>query len=234
MANAHSASSDEMATVFQSETLDRDPRYHAALDAYVKDSTRLTAVRTQFTDKYPGLPGLTNQVAGDVAALQRARSEALRNAVTVSPAYVADLVEKRKLEAASAGDAARVAALEEQIGAQGRQLQAFNRAAGVLQSLRDDRVALEATIQTLAQRLGSARADAAGAASLGSAVIVDRAQRAEPRFLQPLLEAALLFLGITLGALSLPFVLDGIDPKLRSRRRIEELYGRPVVGTVTR
>ncbi len=232
MGEAQSARTDDVNMIAQNETLKNDPRFVSARDLYVKNAGALDAMRAQYTDKYPGIAELEKQVEIDRASMEGVRRQVLARGVTGSPSYAAMLLDQRKAAAAQAGDNARVSALDSQIASANGALGQYVGAWTSLLSLHDQHDAAVAAISALAQRLGADEANAAEANSLGSLVVVDRAVRAEPKLTQTVAVVALIGLAIVFGALASALAIDLLDPRLRTRRRIERLYKKPVIGSV--
>ncbi len=231
---AQDARSPDVKAIAETETLKNDARFTAARDLYVKNANALDSMRAQYTDKYPGVAELSKQVDIDRESMDTVRREVLARGVSGSPSYAAMLLDQRKATGATDGDKARVSALDAQIAKASSQLGNYVGDWTSLQSLRDQHDAAESAVQTLAQRLGGDEANAAEANSLGSLVVVDRAVRAQPQLTRTIGVIAALALAVLCGAIAAGLAADLLDPHLRTRRRIERLYGHPVVGSVSR
>ena len=214
------------------EIVQNDPLFQTLRGQLGKDQAQLDAVKAGYTDRYPGLPGLQDQVSREGASLARTESRATAEPGR-SATYVATLLDKNKADAAYASDRAQLAALDAQIAAMSGHL-GTSRGAGLsLAALRRDRDAATQADAALSDRRAIALADRSQAASIASIVVLDRAVGASPPLLSrpPVLAAALGLAALWL-ALTLAFLLDGSDHRLRTRTTIEDLYGGPVLTYV--
>jgi capsular polysaccharide biosynthesis protein len=76
-------------------------------------------------------------------------------------------------------------------------------------------------------------ADRDQADTVGSVVVVDRATFAAPSLLgRPGVLAAAFTIAFLWLAVTLAFMLDGADKRLRNKTTIEDLYGKPVFNSV--
>jgi uncharacterized protein involved in exopolysaccharide biosynthesis len=99
--------------------------------------------------------------------------------------------------------------------------------------LRRARAADEDVFTDLSQRLARASADRAQAAAVGSVVVIDRATGASLATLgNPLVLGVAFFVIFAWLAITLAFVVDGSDGRLRTPESIERLYGKPVFMSV--
>ena len=101
-------------------------------------------------------------------------------------------------------------------------------------ALRRDRDAASASYQILAEQRTLTLSEQAQTAALGSITVgTDPRSVAEPSVGKgALLIPVAAMLAFTVLALTLPFGLELIDQRLRRRETIEQLYGRPLIGTV--
>jgi uncharacterized protein involved in exopolysaccharide biosynthesis len=99
--------------------------------------------------------------------------------------------------------------------------------------LRRARAADEDVFTDLSQRLARANADRAQAAAVGSVVVIDRASSASLALLgRPLVLGAAFFVIFAWLAITLAFIVDSSDDRLRTPEAIERLYGKPVFRPV--
>jgi uncharacterized protein involved in exopolysaccharide biosynthesis len=194
------------------QVLDANPEYRAIRDAAATDSAKLSLEKSQYTQNYPGLRGLTDQVARENDSLTKAKQRLLASEI--------------------ADDRTQLDVLDREVVAEQARLAGLSRPGVTADVLRAERDAAEATYQTLSTSLGQALATEAEAASLGSLVVIDRAVRVTPR-LGSVTERAVLGLIIVLGfAILSAFILDAVDLRLDTIKRVEKVYGRPVLASL--
>lgn len=194
------------------QVLEANPEYRTIRDAAATDSAKLSLEKSEYTQNYPGLRGLADQVARENDSLTKAK--------------------QRLLDSQAADDRLQVGVLDRQIGAEQARLVGLSRPGVTADVLRAERDAAEATYQTLSAGLGQAFATEAEAASLGSLVVIDRAVPVTPRF-GGVTERAVLGLFIVLGfAILCAFIIDAADLRLDTINRIEKMYGRPVLASL--
>ena len=214
------------------EIIKDDPVFQNLRAQYGKDLARLNNERAGYTDKFPGLLGLSNEVKREGTSLAETQTRATVNPAK-SAAYVSALLDQNKAQASVVNDSAQLAAVEGQIDAMQSHLDASRTATISLASLRRDRDAGNQAYAHLADRLAVAEGDRAQAASINTVVLLDAATSATPTLLSrpPVLATGLgaIFLWF---AITLAFVVDGADSRLRTRTTIEELYGSPVFTSV--
>jgi uncharacterized protein involved in exopolysaccharide biosynthesis len=214
------------------EIVQNDPIFQSLRTQYGKDLAQLNAQKAGYTESFPGLAGLQDQVTRENASLQAAIGKA--TAVPgKSNAYVSAELDSNKAQATYAADQAQLATVESEIAAMQQHLTASGSANVSISALRRDRDAITQAYQQLQLRLAKAIADRSQAASIGSIVVIDPASSvtlpllARPTVLAIGLGVAFLWLAITLALL-----VDSTDPRLRTARAIEELYGTPVFTPV--
>ncbi len=189
--------------------LEADPEYRNIRDAAATDTAKLSLEKSRYTQNYPGLRGLLDQVARENDSLRSAKQHLLAGEVT--------------------DDRAQLAVLDQQIAAAHGRLVDLSRPGATADVLRAERDAAEATYQALSTSLGQALSNEAEAASLGSVVVIDRAVPAIGRF-SGVKERAVLGLVIVLGiAILSAFILDAVDLRFDTRKQVEKIYGRPVL-----
>jgi capsular polysaccharide biosynthesis protein len=200
-------------SIIRQQVLEANPEYRNIRDAAAMDAAKLSLEKSRYTESYPGLRGLLDQVARENNALRSAKQRLLVSEVT--------------------DDRAQLGVLDQQIAAEHARLVDLSQPGGVTPDvLRAERDAAEATYQTLSTSLGQALANEAEAASLGSVVVIDRAVPATTWF-EGATERAALGLVIVLGfAISYAFILDAVDLRLNTSEQVEKLYGRPVLASL--
>jgi uncharacterized protein involved in exopolysaccharide biosynthesis len=214
------------------EIVQNDPVFQSLRTQYGKDLALLNNQRAGYTDAFPGLTGFKNQVARESDSLAGEQARATANPAK-SAAYVSAQLDQNKSQAAVLNDRAQLAAVQGQIAAMHAHLDSSHAENLSLASLRRDREAGNQAYAHLADRLAVAQADRAQAASINSIVLLDAATSAEPALLSrpPLIAVALgaMFLWL---AITLAFVADAADSRLRTRTTIEDLYGTRVFTSV--
>jgi capsular polysaccharide biosynthesis protein len=112
-------------------------------------------------------------------------------------------------------------------------LNASRSAALSVAALRREKEAGDQAYARLSDRLATAMADRSQAASIAPAIVIDRASFARPSLLsQPRVLGTALAIAFLWLALTLAFLVDASDKRLRTRTTIEELYGSPVLTEV--
>jgi uncharacterized protein involved in exopolysaccharide biosynthesis len=196
--------------IVQQQVLEANPAYRIIRDAAATDAAQLSLERARYNSKYPGLPGLLDQIARENDSLRQAERGLLAGEVAV--------------------DRAKLHVLNRQIAAERARLVGLSRPAVTADVLRAERDAAEATYQTLSTSLGDAYANEAVAASLGSVVVIDRAVSVTS-FLGSVAERAFLGLFLILGfSIASAFILDAVD--LDTIKRVEKIYGTRVLASL--
>ncbi len=224
----------EIAPVIHQEKATSDPYYQKLRAQESADAAQLALVRAQFKGSYPGLAGLQAQVESDRQELAQAERTAVSSTTSISPSYVAALSAKGQVEAKVAADQAHLNAIDQQISDTEDHLQAVPGMGVKLADLRRQRDLLVTEYQALATRFTDTLATTAQEADVGSVAVVDRAQTAA----QTLDKRSVLgiigsVVGFTIIALGLAFLLEILDSRVRTIAGVENLYGRPVLGTVS-
>jgi|SRR5579872_546508 len=213
----------------------RDPAYQALRAQQGKDAAQLQIDRSQYTDKYPGFPGLQEKVKLENDALNEAQKAASAQPPVNSATYMSLIRQKGQTDAVLAADRAQLTAIDQEIAQEQDHLAQIPGVGVKIAQLRRDRDAADAAYQAMAMRLTTTLADQAEAAALGSVVVIDPARRAESVVAK---HAAVLIAGAVLGFLvlgiTLAFLLEITDTRLRTPRNVEDLYGRPVIATFGR
>jgi uncharacterized protein involved in exopolysaccharide biosynthesis len=232
-AGATSSQLDQMMPLVHQEIAQTDPLYRSLQDQLGKDGTSLETQRSQYTRNFPGLAGLKIRVGRLSDSVDRRVAQLSAKPPGGSPAYLAALTAKNHANALAAGDAARVAALQGEIEAVRAQIASEpTKGVHITEVRREHDIAL-AAYQALAQRRENVLAEQAQAASLGTIDVVDRAERSYPVVGK---HGALLAVGAVLGflilAVTVAFLLESLDRRLRTVESIADLYGKPVIATL--
>lgn len=214
------------------EIVQNDPVFQNLRNQLGKDLAQLNLEKAGYTDKFAGLKGLQDQVDRENASLNQAQAQAASDP-RKSATYVSTLLDKNKAEAALSADRAQLASLDGQIAAMTSHL-ASSRDEGLsISALRRDREAGNQAYAQLSDRLAVAIADRSQAAAVNSIVLLDDATGASPTLLsRPPVLAAAFGIAFVWLAITLAFIADGSDKRLRTRTTIEELYGSPVLTHV--
>jgi len=231
IATAQSAQPGEIAGIMRQEVLINDPYVQALRTGHAHDAAQLQFQRAQYTDRYPGLPSLEDQVQRERSVLGQAEDSAVRNNPSASTSYAATILAKRSALAVAAGDRAKVKAIDGEIAAEEGHLRDLPGTGSTVNVLRAQREGAKNSYAATILRLNETQANQAAAASLGSIVVVDRATDAGPRIPRLAMDiiVAFILLALTIG---IAYTIDVLDPALRSPDAIERLYGLPIVGNL--
>jgi len=210
------------------EILAQDPAVVAQRESLGKDIAQLNLGLASYTLSYPGLKSYLSQVQKESAAVNRAEDESARDPGD-SSSYVAAEIAANRANSTLAADSAQLDAVRAEIDQLQDHLTGSSDEGSLMAQLRRARAAGEDVYTDLSQRLARASADRAQAGSIGSVVVIDHATGAVPALLgrAPVLGAAIAIATIWL-AITLAFLLDGADDRLRTPESIEKLYGKPV------
>jgi uncharacterized protein involved in exopolysaccharide biosynthesis len=214
------------------EIIDKNPTFNSLREQYGKDLAQLNVALAGYTDAFPGLAGQKSQVGREGQMLSD-----LQTRETAQPAksesYVAALLDKNKADAAYASDRAQLATFDAVIADLTQHLNASRSSGLSVAALRRERDAGNEAYARLSDRLATAEADRSQAAAIAPAVVIDRATFASPSLLsQPRVLGTALAVAFLWLALTLAFLVDASDKRLRTRTTIEELYGSPVLTDV--
>ena len=224
---------NEISPIVQHELLANDPVYQAQAQQLGHDVTAEHLAQSQFSDRYPGLPGMVDQVHREAAFLAQQERSSAHQSPAGSATYAAAIQAKEQVQALVAADQAQLTSLDEQLKTAQTHLSHVPDVGAAIAGLRRQRDAAEGAYQLLAQQRTLTLSQQAEAASLGSIVIVDRAAVAQrvtgkSALLLPLAAG----LGFAVLGFTLPFLLEITDTRLRNREAVERLYGRPVFASV--
>ncbi len=231
IAAAQSAQPREIAGIVRNEVLVNDPYVQQLRAGQARDAARLEFERAQFTDNFPGMPGMFDQVQREKSALFAAEKLAVSGAPSSSASYAATVLARRSALAVAAGDRARVSAIDAQIAREEGYLRDLPGTGSTVNLLRAERDGAKTSYAATLARLTDTRANQAAAASLGSLVVVDRASDASPRIPRLAMDIIVAFILLALTT-AVAYAVDVLDPALRSPEAIEKLYGIPIIGNL--
>jgi uncharacterized protein involved in exopolysaccharide biosynthesis len=231
-ANAAARQPGEAAGIMRDQELQSDPFYQNLRTTQAHDAAQLESVRSQYTDRYPGLPSLIKQVEIEKNTLEQQKQVVLAEGFSSSPMYAQTVLEHRKALALVAGDEARVAQYNAQITEAQHRLVDLGRTGVSVAVLHAERDTAVASYQALATQLVTAQDNRAEASSLGSLVVVSRATDASALFESFLSRTIVGVFAVFAIALILAVIVEVVDPRLRTPSDIERLYGRSVIATV--
>jgi uncharacterized protein involved in exopolysaccharide biosynthesis len=222
-----------MMPLVHQEIAQSDPLYRSLQEQLGKDGTTLESQRAQYTSHFPGLAGLNVRVKKEAASIDRRVGQLSAKPPGGSPAYLTALTAKNHASAVATGNAARVSSLQSEIDQVRAEIAAEpSKGVHISELRREHDIALTA-YQALAQRRETVLAEQAQAASLGTIDVVDRAERSYPVVGK---HGTLLAVGAVLGfiilAITVAFLLESLDTRLRTIESIADLYGKPVVATL--
>jgi hypothetical protein len=225
-----------MAKIVRGEILQNDRQYRQLSMDVSRDVSGFTTTSAGVTDQFPGMLGYADKIKKEQAALARVRLNALTSPDAYSASEGGQIMAADKAKSAVDGDAAHVSAIDTQIAGLENELRTSAKGSGdspSLGSLRAQRDALETRYGALAARFASAQANAAEDNSLGQAIVVDRAVKAEPNIIGPPLILSVGFLLVLLLAAGAAYLAEAINPRLLNPIDVESLYGRPTLGRLS-
>jgi capsular polysaccharide biosynthesis protein len=214
------------------EILAQDPAVIAQRAQLGKDIANLNVALAGYTMTYPGMQSMVSQVNSESASV-RSSEDRTASDPGESESYVNAEIAANKARAEVANDRAQLDAVRAQIDRFQAHLSGSAGEGSTIAQLRRARAADEDVFTDLSQRLARANADRAQAAAIGSVVVIDRATDASLATLgRPLVLGAAFFVIFAWLAVTLAFVVDGSDGRLRTPEAIERLYGKPVFMSV--
>jgi uncharacterized protein involved in exopolysaccharide biosynthesis len=231
IAAAQAAQTNEISGIVKNEVLVNNPYVQALRTGQARDAAQLQFQRAQFTDRFPGMPGMLEQVQRETAALTTAEKLATSGSPSSSSSYAATVLAKRNAFAVAAGDQAKVKAIDAEIAAEEAHLRDLPGTGATVNLLRAEREGAKASYASTLARLIDTKANQAAAASLGSLVVIDRAVDSSPRIPRLAMDLIVAFILFAL-TISVAYVVDVLDPSLRSPEAIEKLYGIPIIGNI--
>jgi uncharacterized protein involved in exopolysaccharide biosynthesis len=224
----------ESAGIMRDQQLLSDPLYQNLRNTQARDAAQLSAIKSQYTGLYPGLPSLDAQVQQETQKLDQRRRSVLADGLSSSPMYAQTILDHRKAVALVAGDEARVAQYKKQIAEQQRRLSDLSSTGISVAVLRTERDTAMASYQALSAQLSTVLSNQAEANSLGALVVVDRASDTSSQFESFVLRALIGVIAVLVIALMVAVIVEVVDPRLRLPSDVERLYGRPNIATIAR
>jgi uncharacterized protein involved in exopolysaccharide biosynthesis len=224
---------DTIQPLVKQELLSNDPYYKALADEVSKDRTQQDIVRAQFTDKFAGAAGLTDQIERTQSVMQAEAERATSQSPGGSPSYSDGLKDEQTADGAVATDRNMLASIDQQLSENEAHLADLPTIGVKVATLRRERDADENAYEILSEQRTITLATQAQAAALGTVTIAGRAEDAEPAigrgsFLLPIAAT----LGFVFLAFALPFGLEIVDPRLRGSKNIGAVYGAPVIASL--
>lgn len=228
---ATTAPNPQLLKTARHEILAGNPTYVDQQSATAKDATALNADRATYTGSFPGLPGEVAKVEADDAATNAVAEKALSDPNAYSPSAAAAYADHAKQLAAVAGDTARLKSIDDLLAKNQDALNDIPVTGAKYAQLSAKLSTMQTEYTALASRRANALANRAEASSLGSVVVLDRAIKADTQLVSGRTRAAgvalVLVFALAIGA---AFLVESLDPRIRRREQVEELYGIPVVA----
>jgi uncharacterized protein involved in exopolysaccharide biosynthesis len=223
----------EIAPIVTQEKTLNDPLYQQMRAQEAKDAASLALLQSEYT-KYPGTPGLEAQVRKERQQLAAEQKAITASPAAVSASYTQALTDKGQIDAKLAEDNARLIALSAQVATAEDALAAVPGMGVRVADLRRQRDIVQTEYLSLAQRFGDVVAGQAQEANVGSVDVIDRARSSFSTIDKHSLMAILgSVFGFAIFGAVLAFLLELLDGRVRTNAAVENLYGRPVLGTVT-
>jgi capsular polysaccharide biosynthesis protein len=215
-------------SVARQEILAEDPSVVAQRAQLGKDISAMNVGLASYSLNFPGLRGYILEVRREAAAVEAAENHTAKDPGQ-SESYVAAEIATNKAQAALASDSAQLASVRDQLAGLQTHLTDSAVEGSDIAQLRRAKAAGEDVYTDLSQRLARAKADRAQAGAIGSVVVIDHASDALPALLgRPAVLGAAIAAIFLWVAISLAFLVDGADDRLRTAEAIEKLYGKPV------
>ncbi len=215
------------------EIVQNDPVFQSLRTQLGKDLAAYNQQKAQYSPSFPGLPGAQDQVKRESVDLSVATAEATKNPGQ-SASYVAAELDQNKAQTTYASDRSQLQSLDTEIANLTAHLTSSRDENVALSTLRREREAGNQAYAQLSDRLALAIADRSQSASVNSIVLLDNATSASPTMLsRPEVIFAAMAIAFSWLAISLAFLVDQSDGRLRTRTSVEELYGSPVLTNVT-
>jgi capsular polysaccharide biosynthesis protein len=220
-----------LTSAIHEQILANDPTYQALKSLQSKDKAALVAMKSGYTSSFKAIPGLEEQVQGESAAVARARNAAIAEHPGNSATYAQIVLNQHNAAALAAGDAARVAAIDQSIAAAKARLADLPGLGVAANMYRLQRDTASAAYQQLETRYQQTLADRAQATALGAVFVLDRARAAYPKTPRVVTATIIAMLILSL-AIGVAFLAEIVDPRVRTAADIEDLYGTPRIGSV--
>lgn len=227
------ATPGKLEDVYKQQALATDPYYTAVRQAQAKDAADLIAVKSGYTNQYPGLPGLQDKVSRESTEVARSKAIAAAADLGASSAYAQDLAGQRSAQALVAGDQARLNSIDDQLTQVREHLRNLSGSGVDANSLRMERDSASAAYTILEGRLQQTVADRAQASALSGLVVLDYATNASPK-IPPFMMAMLIAVVIVGAMVGAAYAAEALDPRLRKPVEVEDLYGSGHLGSIVR
>ncbi len=230
-AASQTQAASQLSPLFNQEQLDASSEYRVLSTRLAQDQADLTRERAQYTEDYPGVVALREQIAREKRDLDAFVKNAQRKAPTESHTYATSLQEGNRAHATVAGDRAAVARIDAQIAETHRALDTLPTAGVRVAELKRERDIANANLATLSASLTKALSDQASAVALNSVLVVDRATLAEtvlPRHVRLRLVTA--FLASLVLGIALAYFIEILEKRVRTPEELSALSGRPVLA----
>ncbi len=225
--------SSQTAPLARQQLLSDDPVYSSTRQQYGRDVAQLRRQQAQYTANYPGRAQLQGIIGHEQSGLSDDQKRIAAEPLSATQSYAAALEEQSRAHAAVASDRAKLAQINNTITELQNQLTGSTVTGTTVAALRRERTSAENAYQLLSTRLITTLADRAAAASTGSLMVFDRASYAgrSPYSMPALIMAAIMVVALWV-AITLAFVLEGLDHRFRTPAAIEKAYGSPVLGVI--
>ncbi len=230
-AASEGGSKGTLANVFREQAVASDPYVTALRSGQAKDAAEYQFEKAGYTDAYPGLAGLHEKVQRESAQVSNASRDAASQHIGASQSYAQFILAQRAAQSQVAGDKARVASIDGEINQTLGHLRNLPQSGVATNTLRLQRDSAAAAYQQVEIRLQNTIAEQAQAASLNSLVVLDHATSSTPRIptVMMALLLSIMILGLSIGS---AYAAEALDPRIRTRDAVEELYGAPHFGSM--
>jgi uncharacterized protein involved in exopolysaccharide biosynthesis len=220
-----------LANAIHEQVLTNDPQYQAVKAVQSKDAAQLVSVKAGYTDAFPGLTGLEEQVRSETAAVKNAERTAIAEHPGNSATYAQVVLNEHNAAALAAGDKARLVAIDGDIASARAKLTDLPRVGVDANMYRLRRDSASAAYEALETRYQQTLADRAQASALGTAIVLDHAIASYPRIPQIVMAGiiTLLIFGLAIGV---AYFAEYVNPRIRTATEVEDLYGTPRIGSV--
>ena len=221
----------QLKPLFSQEQLEANSEYRVLSTRLAQDQTELTRERAQYTEDYPGVVSLREEVAREKSALDSFVKRSARGAQTASRSYATSLIDRNKAQATVAGDAAAVARIDAQIAETRRSLDAMPGIGVKVSEFKRERDISSANLVALSANLTKVLADEASSIALNSVLVVDRATLAGTILpLHILSRFFTAFIASLVLGIAFAYFLEILEKPVRTAAELTEISGRPVLA----
>jgi capsular polysaccharide biosynthesis protein len=220
-----------LGAVVKEQALASDPVYGAVRAQESKDAAEYVAEQAGYTDSFPGIAGLRDKVALESAATKKLARDSAADHVGASASYADAVLAQRTAEASVAGDQARISAIDSTLNDIHSRLQHLSTSGVTANQIRLDRDGAANAYAQTELRLQNTLSDEAQAGALNSLTVLNYADGSAARIPSSTLAIIIAMLIVAL-ALGSAYIAEALDPRIRSTRDVESLYGRPHIGSV--